>query len=949
MFIQNIGCHIVLSSDLPCVMAQAESGVVQKVEDKIQHAAVSDENEIDELEKKKRVYRQMINSIGLRPWMLTVLANHGIKEAREVNAKVLNKAPSEEKEVTQKKKQHFRQMIRKLGTSRWMLMILIEESTKENSTVLKGSDSEKKPKRRKFRHLVRKLVPGPWMLEVLANNGVLKTEKADTIEFSKPIVGTGMTDEKRKELRTAIRDMGPKPWMLDVVVNQAKAVAKEQESRQEKAKSTEEPNKDRARFRQLVRKLGPASWMLRVLANSGLPVAVETDIATFDKEIAGNEMTEQKHKELREAIKEIGPKPWMVIVVTNQARALAKEQESMKKIGDKTPEIENSQLEDGSDKCIIEITKPNEERTKFRQVVRKLGPGPWMLRVLANNGVPEARHNTTAVFPNQHPDTEMTDEKRKALRRVIKEVGPKPWMVDVIINQTKTLSNTEKMAAEIVADERKLFQQMVIKMGPKSWMFKVLGNNGVPEAMVVNLSEFQFAQQDEEECQMRVKRQTFRRTINNLGPKSWMLNVLMKQCTPSCVKPEENREHSDTAKNGKVVKRREFRQVVRKLKPGSWMIKVLSNNGVQQVTRYPPNVPDDNTNVEEKRGEFRQAIQKIGPKPWMTRVVINQANIFAKVETRKFPPTGNTDAEMTDSEVKEECVKMKKSRKPFAEMVRQMGPKQWMLRVLFNQGLKEAKDVDISGDVGKSTDDENQTRQKRQEFRKYIVNIGPKPWMMKVVINQARRMTEKEKVEEITDDEKAAEIVKTEVRNNRREFSFALKEMRLRPWMLKVLLNHGVAEAEKVDESIFEDRSPYNSTEEQQNRIEFRQMIKKIGPRPWMVRVLRNQAVIAKVEGANVLPGPEPDDLMTQMEKRKKFRCMIEKMGAEPWMFQVLTNQMKKALNQQKVSSLYLFLRRITSLSVLYNMHFIMHLLMIRLSELKISLVYYILFISNNR
>ena len=775
--------------DETCVMANAQPSMDQKIREEKQRADVTD----DGLQEKKEEFRYMVRTLGLRPWMLKVLVNHGIEEAKEVDPKVLSCQSAEDKETTQKKRQQFRLLVRKLGPSPWMLAVLMDES--KIITIPKIEVPVKKPneKRIKFRQLVRKLGPAPWMFRVLANNGVPRVSDADTSVFNPLAAKGGVTEEKRKELRRAIKEIGPKTWMVDVVLNQAKVAAKEQVVKRETVEATE-----------------------------------ETDDNMDDK-----------------------------------------------------PKVET----------------PRNNRIKFRQLVKKLGPAPWMFRVLANNGVHRAREAETSEFINLPMGNDTTDEKRKELRSAVKEIGPKPWMVDVVINQGKALLNLTKQEKDQGKIEKHHFRELVIKMGCKPWMFKVLGNNGVPEAKAVKLSEFQFSSHEEEECDMQVKRQEFRKTVRTMGPKPWMLKVLIEQCESFSDALVENTGKQDDVVN----KRREFRQIVRKLKPGSWMMKVLSNNGVQHVARYPANVPDDNTNVDEKKAEFRQAIKKIGPKPWMSKVVINQANIIAKVEKMKFPSTGHTDAEMSEAEVKAECEKLKKNRRVFAEIVRQMGPKQWMLRVLFHQGLAKAKDVDITKDVGTNGENKDEIKPKRVEFRQLVRKIGPKPWMIKVVVNQAKGVAEKKIADETTDDEKAAEAVKLDMKQCRREYSFVLKEMKLRPWMLKVLANHGVNKAEEVDDSIFEDRSPFNPAYEQQDRIEFRQLIKRIGPKPWMVRVLQNQAIISRAEKADLLNDKMPDNPKIQSEKKRKFREIVQEMGAEPWMFKLLTNQMNKFSKPSKV------------------------------------------------
>ena len=781
-------------TDVTCVMASAHPSMDQKIREEKQRANVTD----DGLQEKKEEFRYVVRSLGLRPWMLKVLVNHGVEEAKEVDPKDLGCPSAEDKETTQKKRQQFRLLVRKLCPSAWMLAVLLDESN--ITTMPKIEVAVKKPneKRIKFRNLVRKLGPAPWMLRVLANNGVPGISDADTSVFNPMTAKGGVTEEKRKELRRAIKEIGSKPWMVDVVLNQAKVAAKKE-----------------------------------IVKRETVEAAEETDDNMDEKPKAG---------------------------------------------------------------------APRNNRMKFRQLVKKLGPAPWMFRVLANNGVHRASEADTSEFSNLLISNEMTNEKRKELRNAVKEIGPKPWMVDVVINQAKASSNSKRQEKD-QGEIEKQFRELVMKMGCKPWMFKVLGNNGVPEAKAVKLSEFQFSSDEEEECDKQVKRQAFRKTVRTMGPKSWMLKVLIEQCESSKDVSAEN-----TGKqNDMVNQRREFRQVVRKLKPGSWMMKVLSNNGVQQVARYPANVPDDNTNVDEKKAEFRQAV-KIGPKPWMSKVVINQANIIAKVEKMKFPSTGYTDAEMSETEVKAECEKLKKNRRVFAEIVRQMGPKQWMLRVLFNQGLAKAKDVDITKDVGTNKESQDEIKPKRVEFRQLVRKIGPKPWMIKVVVNQAKRVAEKKISEETTDDEKAAEAVKLDMKQSRREYSFVLKHMKLRPWMLRVLANNGVTEAEEVDDSIFEDITPFNPTSEQQDRIEFRQLIKRLGPKPWMVRVLRNQAIISRAEKADLLSEKMPDDPKIQSEKKRKFREIVQEMGAEPWMFKVLTNQMNKASEQLKVSVLFAYL-----------------------------------------
>ena len=88
---------------------------------------------------------------------------------------------------------------------------------------------------------------------------------------------------------------------------------------------------------------------------------------------------------------------------------------------------------------------------------------------------------------------------------------------------------------------------------------------------------------------------------------------------------------------------------------------------------------------------------------------------------------------------------------------------------------------------------------------------------------------------------------------------------------------------------------------EQQDRIEFRQLIKRIGPKPWMVRVLQNQAIISRAEKTSLLNDKMPDNPKIQSEKRRKFREIVQEMGSEPWMFKVLTNQMNKFSKPSKV------------------------------------------------
>ena len=720
-------------------------------------------------------------------------------------------------------------------------------------------DEKLREKEEELRGIVREMGLRPWMLRVIGNNGVKEAKEVDPKIFGRPSADSPeVRQAKIQEFRQVVKKLGPCCWMVQLL----KQEAEKQQLPTDEKKHAAVTDKPRMRFRQLVRKLGPAPWMLRFLNENGVPAPENSGSARFPTGSEDSE-TNEKRAELKQAVQDMGPKPWMMDVVINQGKAAALKASEERGSGSDASGSSDTQ-------------KAKEDRVRFRQAVKKLGPAPWMLRVLANNGVPQAQEIGKAAFAEQLPaaPAEVDADNRKELRGVIKDIGAKRWMVNIVVNQARAAGKKQNPepaaqtnASKDVNEDRKLFQEAIRQLGPRPWMFRVLGNNGVPEAKGVNPAEFEFASSAEERCETQVRRQQFRKMVRSMGPKPWMLSDLMSQCKPA--KDENTQE-----------KRKEFRQVVRKLKPGSWMMSVLRNNGVQQVGQYPSGVSDDNMDVDEKRAELREVVKRLGPAPWMSQVIINQAAKFGTAEVQKSPATGTTDGELSEAEIQAEWEKMKKKRKAFVEVVRQMGPRPWMLRVLYNNGLKQAKDVDISAELGNATEeDENEMKEKRQEFRQMVLSTGPKPWMIQVIVNQARLAAEKEVIVETTDEEKFAEAVKTDMKNKRREFVSFLTMVKPRPWMLNVLNNHGVAAAKEVPDDICEDRSSFKPDEEKAQKTQFREMVRRLGPKPWMVNVLRNQATARKALVTKDISFHSPDSSSETATDAKQLSVGIVRMA----------------------------------------------------------------------
>ena len=76
-------------------------------------------------------------------------------------------------------------------------------------------------------------------------------------------------------------------------------------------------------------------------------------------------------------------------------------------------------------------------------MVQQMAPRPWMLRVLGNNGIPEARYADIKEFitkPTPQEREIILNELRPKFRKMIRQIGPKEWMVRVVVNQAKARS-----------------------------------------------------------------------------------------------------------------------------------------------------------------------------------------------------------------------------------------------------------------------------------------------------------------------------------------------------------------------------------------------------------------------------------------------------------------------------------------------------------------------------
>ncbi len=103
-------------------------------------------------------------------------------------------------------------------------------------------------------------------------------------------------------------------------------------------------------------------------------------------------------------------------------------------------------------------------------MVQQMTPRPWMLRVLGNNGIPEARHadiNEFITKPTPQEREIILNELRPKFRKMIRQIGPKEWMVRVVVNQAKARSANQGI--EVREDSMRGTQIPEEYQLPKPW------------------------------------------------------------------------------------------------------------------------------------------------------------------------------------------------------------------------------------------------------------------------------------------------------------------------------------------------------------------------------------------------------------------------------------------------------------------------------------------------
>ena len=371
--------------------------------------------------------------------------------------------------------------------------------------------------------------------------------------------------------------------------------------------------------------------------------------------------------------------------------------------------------------------------------------------------------------------------------------------------------------------------------GPRMWMFRHMMNSASSED---EKSRSEAEEKVQKRCQMKEKRQKFRKIVQEIGVRPWMFRILAHEIYGK--KPDEATSADDVTEDGKKgrknEKREKYLQTLREIGAQPWMFRVLANQRARAEGEAPPEAAavegrPDRMEMRQRRKKFRQmAKQQLG---W----------------------TSDSDGDaLTDGEdeKKEEKERRKEERQKMRKMMREMGWMPWMMgrwRHHHNHHHHSpGRHAEFLSNADKSGDEQDDT--KRDEKR---------------------------------------ERMKKEKREKVQKFQQVVQEMGVHPWMFKILgreiFGKGSDAATSGDETI-EDGKKGRKNEKREKHL---QTLKEIGAQPWMFRVLANQRARAEKKGSDSDGETQPEgadvamegipDRMETRQRRKTFRQMVKQMG----------------------------------------------------------------------
>ena len=382
---------------------------------------------------------------------------------------------------------------------------------------------------------------------------------------------------------------------------------------------------------------------------------------------------------------------------------------------------------------------------------------------------------------------------------------------------------------------------MMFGCRPRRWMFRHMIRNAASSEDEKSASECE--EKMNKRCQMREKRQKFRRAVQEMGVHPWMFRMLAYQMYGQ--------------KTGSGDKEAQEEEI-----PGKKM---------------------------EKKERFLQILKDLGTYPWMFRILANQrsrAAVSTGTESEgEAPPEGATAA---DEGNPDRC-RRRQRREMFREMAKQMGWTSASDGEALTDGEKEGK-------TERKQEEKERGKEERRRMREMMRGMGWMPWMMMRRHQHHHHGHHPADVEgsdaehNATNSNKKPRVMQKEKREKVKQFRQAVQEMGVRPWMFR-LLAHEIY-GEKNEAATSEDESAHGELngKKGQKKEKYLQIVREIGAYPWMFRVLDNQRARAAVTTGSESEGEAPlegaaaadegnPDRCRRRQRREMFREMAKQMG----------------------------------------------------------------------
>ena len=246
----------------------------------------------------------------------------------------------------------------------------------------------------------------------------------------------------------------------------------------------------------------------------------------------------------------------------------------------------------------------------------------------------------------------------------------------------------------------------------------------------------------------------------------------------------------------------------------------------------------------------------------------------------------STDTEMSDVEEKKgmngRCKEMCEKRQKFRALVKEIGARPWMFKVLAQELHGEPK-PEKKKDESKMSPEKKERRELKQKFRKAVNEMGPEPWMFRVL----GRMGARGQGFGSESEEEGGSPLRKQMRRNRHQmFNRMAREM---GW-------DGMSDFECQPNSEDEEKGPKKCKQFGEKRQKFRALVNKIGARPWMFKLLaRELRGESKPEMKKIDESKMSPEKKERREMKQQFRKGLNEIGARPWMFRVLGHMTARA------------------------------------------------------